>query len=102
MIKLRIKGSYLLGALFYMRNNNTVYSIYIYSPRLESLRCRELTFTLLCETVGLKIGLYSILLLFIDWFSKFSKSNVCVEMGKASIVHRDMQMLYLNCEILKL
>ena len=27
MIKLRIKGSYLLGALFYMRNINTLYSI---------------------------------------------------------------------------
>ena len=30
MIKLRIKGSYLLGALFYMRNINTVYSIHIF------------------------------------------------------------------------
>ena len=27
MIKLRIKDSYMLGALFYMRNINTVYSI---------------------------------------------------------------------------
>ena len=30
IVKLRIQGSYLLSALLYMRNINTVYSIYIY------------------------------------------------------------------------
>ena len=36
MIKLRIKGSNLLGALFYMRNINTVYSICIFSQSLNT------------------------------------------------------------------